>query len=259
MNVLEVVNLKYSYDTEKTVLNNISFTLKSGEILVILGPNGTGKSTLLKNICHILIPQEGYIAFNGKKNITTLFTNRKQSIIYGYIPQIQKFIPNIKAKEYAVLGRSASIGLFSQPNIGDYNLVKEIFESLKITYLYDKNYEKLSGGEQQLVRLAKVLCQQPSILLLDESTSQLDYGNQIRFLKIVKQLAEMGYIIILTTHDPNHALYLECYVGILNFTGGFKVDMASNLLNGELLTELYKTPVNVEYNHTLQRLVCNAI
>ena len=258
MDVLNVVNLKYFYNPEKIILNNISFSIKSGDILVILGPNGAGKSTLLKNLCHILVPREGFVSFNEKKN-SFLFKKRSQLTIYGYIPQLQSFIPNIEAKEYAVLGRSAHIKLFQQPTETDYDLVKNIFKKLDIINLYNQNYATLSGGEQQQVLLAKILCQLPSVLLMDEPASQLDYGSQIRFLKIVKRLSQMGYIIILTSHNPNHALYLDCYAGIIDSLGNFKIGEARKLLDSRLLSELYKTPVSVEYNNTLHRLVCNAI
>ena len=218
--------------------------MTSGEILLLLGANGSGKSTLLKCINNIISPSEGYVLFNGVKN-NILQRKGRLATIYGYLSQNQTHAPDIPTEEYAVTGRSQYIRLWQKPSKEDYDIIFAKFEELKISHLLAKSYARISGGEQQLVQIARVLCQEPSVILFDEPTSQLDFGNQYRILDVIKSLQSKGYIIIVTTHNPHHATYLDCGVGLIS---------DGNLQNGSIeeltskrLSDMYKIPISVNF------------
>lgn len=211
-NSLRVESLSHSYSGIQ-VFRDISFELHSGDALVILGPNGTGKSTLLKCLCNILEPEEGRVSFNDEDN-NTLRRKRRLTRTYGYLSQSQSSVPDIPAFEYTVTGRAPYVNTWGMPKKKDYEFVMSCFKSLEIEHLYYRSYADISGGEQQQIQIARILCQEPRVILFDEPCSQLDLKNQQKILGTIKMLQSRGYIVIFSTHNPAHALFSEsCQVG----------------------------------------------
>ena len=210
--LLEVKNISFSYEGEE-IFNDISFSIGNGDVLCILGPNGTGKTTLIKCLNGLHDTDSGEILINGE-NMKKL-SYREISKHIGYIPQ--SHIPSFpfKVLDVVVMGRAPYLNLTESPKEKDIEIAMNALKTLGIEHLKDKEYTNLSGGERQLVFLARILCQQPDILILDEPTSHLDFGNQIKLLEIIDNLANSGLSIIMSSHFPDHAFLSSTKVAIL--------------------------------------------
>lgn len=209
-----VKNLSFAYGSKK-IFEDISFSLEAGEALCLLGPNGAGKSTLIKCLAGIFTPVGGDIFIDGT-NIKAL---RRREIAHrvAYIPQSAGPIFPFPVRDLAAMGRTPHKTFFDQPNWRDYEMVHEAFASLGIGHLEDKNCTELSGGERQMARFAAAMVQEPELLLLDEPTSYLDFGNQIKVLKTVKKLAAKKNIsVIMATHAPEQAFLVGTLAAMLN-------------------------------------------
>ena len=184
--ILEVNNISFSYE-DNLIFENISFSIKKGDVLCILGPNGTGKTTLIKCLNGLHDTDSGEILVNGENIKTLSFSQISKHI--GYIPQ--SHIPSFPFTVFDVvlMGRAPYLNLAQSPKAEDEKIAVKSLKTLGIYDLKDKEYTNLSGGERQLVFLARVLTQQPDILILDEPTSHLDFGNQIKLLEIIDRLA----------------------------------------------------------------------
>lgn len=210
--LFEVNNISFDYDGEE-IFSNISFSIDKGDVLCILGPNGTGKTTLIKCLNGLHDINSGEILINGQ-NIKKLSFKQISKHI-GYIPQAH--IPSFPFKVFDVvlMGRAPYLNLTDSPKEEDKKIALDALKTLGIDDLKDKEYTNLSGGERQLVFLARVLCQKPDILILDEPTSHLDFGNQIKLLEIIDNLAKSGLSIIMSSHFPDHAFLSSTKVAIM--------------------------------------------
>jgi iron complex transport system ATP-binding protein len=212
--ILEIKHADFSYNGKENIFENINISIEEGNILCILGPNGTGKSTLIKCINGLLHLKDGKILLN---NINIKSMNKADlAKIIGYIPQTHQSTFAFSVFDVVVLGRAPHLSLTEIPGENDFKIAQEAMESLGISHLRDKPYTRISGGERQLVLMARVLTQQPKILLLDEPTSHLDFGNQIRTLEVINQLAKNGLSVIMTSHFPDHTFISSNQVAILN-------------------------------------------
>ena len=144
--------------------------------------------------------------------------------------------------------RQPYIGAFTTPSAEDYRIADEALERMGITHLRDKPYTEISGGERQQVTIARVIAQQPQLILLDEPTAHLDYGNQHRVVQMIRKLAAEGYAVIMTTHNPEHAIILNGKVAILNREGVLSVGQAAETLNAETLSKLYRLSIKTIYD-----------
>lgn len=211
-NLFEVKNISFSYNDEE-IFSDISFSIKRGDVLCVLGPNGTGKTTLIKCLNGLHEIDSGEIFIHGE-NIKKL-SFREISKNIGYIPQ--SHVPSFPFKVFDVvlMGRAPYLNLTDSPNEDDVKIAIDALKTLGIYDLKDKEYTNLSGGERQLVFLARVLCQKPDVLILDEPTSHLDFGNQIKLLEIIDNLAKSGLAIIMSSHFPDHAFLSSTKVAIM--------------------------------------------
>lgn len=210
--LFEVKNISFDYDGEE-IFSDISFSIGKGDVLCILGPNGTGKTTLIKCLNGLHEVNSGEILVNGKNIKKLSFKEISKHI--GYIPQ--SHVPSFPFKVFDVvlMGRAPYLNLTDSPKEEDIKIAEESLKTLGIEYLKDKEYTNLSGGERQLVFLARVLCQKPDLLILDEPTSHLDFGNQIKLLEIIDNLAKTGLSIIMSSHFPDHAFLSSTKVAIM--------------------------------------------
>ncbi|MFC1910650.1 ABC transporter ATP-binding protein [Chloroflexota bacterium] len=222
--------------TDNCGFNNISFSMDSGEFMCILGPNGCGKTTLLKCINRLIKLDTGCIEINNR-NVDELGHSAIARVI-GYVPQLHQPAFAFSVLEVVLMGRAPHLGPISSPRQTDVQIAEDAIASLGISHLKDKPYTQISGGERQMVVFARVLAQKPSLILLDEPTSHLDFGNQIRLLKIVEKLSNTGIPIIMTSHFPDHAFMVSNKVALMK--------------NGELID--YGTPENVITENNLKTM-----
>ncbi len=200
---LNVNGLSFGYG-ERNVLRDISFSVESGEFLSVLGPNGVGKTTLFRCILGILQGYGGDIAIDGED--TRRLSRRAMAEKIAYIPQIHRPAFGYSVQDTVLMGTTHRTSPFSGPRKEDVLLARESMERMGIAHLAERSFTHLSGGEQQLVLVARALVQKSRILVMDEPTSALDYGNQFRVLERVRDLTWEGYAVLLSTHNPQHAL-----------------------------------------------------
>jgi iron complex transport system ATP-binding protein len=196
--IVSLSNLHFSYDPDLAyVICDLSLEIPTGSIAAILGPNGAGKSTLLHILLGMLTPQGGQVILDGN-NISS-YSRREMSRLVGIVPQIEHIPFEFSVMEYVLLGRAPYLGVLQMPSDEDYQKVTDILQMLNLTPLAHRIVLDLSGGERQMVLLARALAQQPRILLLDEPTSHLDLSNKGHILQILRNLAEQGVTVIFTT------------------------------------------------------------
>jgi len=157
---------------------------------------------------------------------------------------------------YVVTGCAPRLGTFEKPKKEHYEIARQALEQMNIAHLAGKYYTQISGGERQLVSIARALAQRPKVILMDEPTAHLDYGNQIKVLKIIKKLAAEGYAAVITTHNPDHALLLGGEVAALNFNGQFTFGSSKTVIREDFLKSLYGVDLRLHHIPSIGRNVC---
>ena len=254
--ILEVENLAYHYHNSSAIFHDISFGLEQGEVLSILGTNGAGKSTLLNCLGNLYTPSAGEIRLDGKPMNRLPLT--QVSRLIGYVPQIHYPVYAYSVRNFVVMGRTPYISTFSKPRKEDYEKADQALHKLQISHLAEKAYTEISGGERQQVTIARVLAQNPKVILLDEPTAHLDYGNQIRTVQLIRELADEGYAVIMTTHNPDHVLMLGGKVGVLDRDGRMEFGDAETILTEQRLSQLYQVKLRLVQVEGLDRNACVA-
>lgn len=235
---LTVKDLTYHYaKTAAPVLQGISFTAESGDFLSVLGANGAGKSTLFRCLLGGLTDYTGAIELDGR-DVRTL-SRRETAEHIAYIPQIHRPTFGYSVLDTTLMGLTRQLSPFRSPTPEMEKQAMDALEQMGVAQLAERNFATLSGGEQQLVLIARALCQQSDILVMDEPTSSLDYGNQLRVLERVRQLARQGYTVLLSTHDPQHALRFSQKVLALSGGQVAAEGDTAEVLTPELLRRLY--------------------
>lgn len=244
--ILQAHNLSIGYEHKK-IGQHISFTLYAGQILCLLGPNGSGKSTLFKSTLGLLPLLGGEVTI-GRTPLEKC--SRKQiAQTIAYVPQAVEGMFAFRVLDVVMMGRSAHLGLFSAPNAIDHDIALQSLAQLGIEHLSERSYIQISGGEQQLVLLARALTQQPQALILDEPTASLDFGNQIRVLDQIHALRNQGLAIFLCTHQPEHASRVGDEVLLLKKGQVVAAGKTATTLTTEALAQLYDLPLAVVRQH----------
>ena len=235
--ILTVQGLSYAYGKAAPVLRDVSFTAQNGDFLSVLGANGAGKSTLFRCLLGGLEDYTGTILLDGR-DVRTM-TRRQLAAHIAYIPQIHRPTFGYSVLDVTLMGLTRYLSPFRSPSKELDARALSALERMGVAHLSTRNFATLSGGEQQLVLIARALCQQSDILIMDEPTSSLDYGNQLRVLQQVRTLSEQGYTVLLSTHDPQHALRFSHRV--LALSGGVVAAEGDTcaVLTPDLIQRLY--------------------
>ena len=226
--ILDIKNLTFAYE-KKIILDNVSFSLNEGEVGVLVGLNGAGKTTILKNIANIVKTKQGEIILDGK-NKNDYKPNEYASKI-AYVPQIINY-ESATVIDTILIGR---IPMFYTPSKEDYEKVYEVIEQLHIEHLAMENVQKLSGGEKQKIAIARALAGEAKLMLFDEPTANLDLKGQYETMSLIRSLKEKGVSILISMHDINHALDVGDNFIVLKdkkvFCSGNEEIMTENLLH----------------------------
>lgn len=237
----------------KPVAGPLSLSLASGSMVCLCGPNGGGKSTLLKTIAGFLPPLEGTVSINGinmqqatPRTLTTLI-----SVVLTHRPQLHA----TTARELVALGRAPYTGFFGRLSNSDEQMVEQAMQFTGTQQLAQRNIDTLSDGERQKLMIAKALCQDTQVILLDEPTAFLDYPSKVEIMQTLKQLAECrNKIIILSTHDLDIAFSLAPSVWLIDKEHGFTVGTLEELGTNGVLTR-YFTNKNLRFDTDTKRFV----
>lgn len=241
--LMEIKSCSFAYEDKENIFEDINFSVSSGDIFCILGANGTGKTTLIKCLTGLMSPHSGEILIDGRD--MNSFSRADMAKKIGYIPQIHNSTFPFKVLDVVLMGRSPHLDMFESPSEKDYEIALKSLKSLNIEYMKDKPYTEISGGEQQLVFIARVLAQEPSILILDEPTSHLDFGNQIRTLNIIKQLANKGLSVIMSSHFPDHAFISANKVALMDGKSFLAMGKPEDVITTENMKQIYGIDVKV--------------
>jgi iron complex transport system ATP-binding protein len=226
----------------RVVGRDVSFSLAAGQVLCLLGPNGSGKTTLFRTLLRLLEPHEGAVLVDSAS--IAKWPRRQMARVFGYVPQAQLGTFPFTARDVVLMGRTAHVGLFASPTTHDRRQADAALEALGIAHLADRPYPEMSGGERQLALVARALAQEPTILIMDEPTASLDFGNQVRVLAHVQALARRGIAVVLSTHDPDQPFLCADLVALLHEGRLAQLGPAPEVITSATLRATYG--VNVE-------------
>jgi len=240
--MLEVRSLEAGF-ASRAVLRQVTFSAAPGEVLGVLGPNGSGKTTLFRTLLGLLPPRGGEVLLEG---IPLARRSRSEiARLAGYVPQGHAAYFPFSVHEFVLLGRSAHHGTFAAPARRDRDLAQAALERLGVGSLAGRAITEVSSGERQLALIARALAQEPRILVMDEPTASLDFGNQIRVLEAVRALAGSGLSVLFSTHDPDHAFLAAKRVLMLGEGGLVAQGAPGEVIRPDTLERLYGVTVQV--------------
>jgi iron complex transport system ATP-binding protein len=241
--IFEMHGGAFSYNGKERIFGDVNLSIEEGDVLCILGPNGTGKSTLIKCMNGLLKLNSGDIILDGQN----IYSMKKTDLakIIGYIPQSHNSTFAFSVFDVVLMGRAPHLSLTSVPGENDHEIAEKALKSLGISHLRDKAYTEISGGERQMALIARVLAQQPKILLLDEPTSHLDFGNQIRTLEVIKMLSKSGLSVIMTSHFPDHTFLSSNKVAIMNRGTITEIGTPENVVTEDNMRQAYGIDVKI--------------
>lgn len=226
---------------DRTVGRGLDVALSTGEVLALLGPNGGGKTTLLKTLLGLLKPKAGEVRL-GDKPLDN-YSIRERARVAAYVPQVHISTFAFTVETVVLMGRTAHGSLFTRPSGQDRAVAHAALERFGIAALASRPYTMISGGERQLVLLARALAQEPQFIVLDEPTASLDFGNQGKVMREIRALAKSGHGVLFTTHDPNHALRAADRAYLLREGTRIADGPVATVLNREQLEALYRATV----------------
>lgn len=236
----------------RAVVHNIDFSFRREKIICLLGANGCGKTTLLKTILGTLPALKGNIALSGKS--LAQWTRTTLARFIGYVPQAHSGVFPFSVEEVVLMGRTARMNWYATPRAYDRKMAHACLQILGIAHLCQRNYMQLSGGERQLVLLARALAQEPQFLVMDEPTASLDFGNQIRVLAQIRNLKGKGMTILMTTHQPEHAYRVADEIMLIHGGKVMGAGLPGDMLTVEKLSVTYGVSDTAMRDHLSLRM-----
>jgi iron complex transport system ATP-binding protein len=240
--VIEVREATFRY-AERTIISSLSLDVVRGEVLTILGANGCGKSTLLRCLGGALNLNSGTIRIDGRDLRDFGAAARARKV--GFLFQEHRPTFPFTVFEVILMGRAPHLHQFSGPAEQDQAFAREILQEIGLMHVKDRPYTELSGGERQLVLLGRALAQQPDVILLDEPTAHLDLANQVRCLKLIRELSDRGMSVVMSSHDPSQAFLFPGRALLMGQNGSAAVGSATDIVDRNSLSAIYGVDVDV--------------
>lgn len=242
--LLRAEGLRFAYDGDhRKVIDGVDLCLGAGEVLSILGPNGAGKTTLLHVLLGILRPQAGHIWLEGRP--LQACTRREISRVMGLVPQFEHVAFEYSVEEYVLLGRAPHLGMLDLPSEADRQAAASALDRLGLGSLRPRSMSELSGGERQMVVLARALAQEARLLMMDEPLAHLDLSNRGRLLGVIRRLSQDGVAVVFTTHEPEMVLGVAHRALLMRAGRVVASGRAESVLTSEALSETYGVAVRV--------------
>ena len=240
---LDLVGVACGYGRH-TILHDINFSLETGENLCLLGPNGVGKTTLFRTILGLMPPHAGTISVDGIDLCG--HSRRSRAQVMAYVPQAHTPPFPFRAMDVVLTGRTPHTGAFRAPSRSDRRLAEESLADLGAEDLAERTYTELSGGERQLVLIARALAQKPKVLVMDEPSTSLDFGNQARLLDLIARLVkDRGLAVLMSSHFPNQAFACASKVALIKDGRLLATGSPVSTMTEENLQATYGVPVRI--------------
>jgi iron complex transport system ATP-binding protein len=239
--IVEVRDLHFSY-RDHSVLKGVDFALYPGDVVSLLGANGCGKSTLIRLILKLL-HGKGDIWINGVA--IQKYTHKDIAKEIAYIPQYHSVPFNYTVMEMVLMGRITKLGFFASPSAADKEAAFAALQKIGMEHLEKRPFGQLSGGQKQMVLLARAIAQEVGTFIMDEPVTGLDYGNQIRLLGLIDKLSAQGYTFLKTTHYPDHALLVSNRVVVMNEGKVILDGNAEEVVTSRTIKELYDIDADI--------------
>jgi iron complex transport system ATP-binding protein len=239
---LEARHLDFGYGARQ-VGHDVSLSVEAGEVLCLLGPNGSGKTTLFKTLLGLLPSQGGEVLIDE----VALRERARNEVarLVSYVPQAHAAFFPFTVEEVVLMGRTAHLAIFSSPSRRDREIAHAAIERMRLAHLADSIYTRISGGERQLALIARALAQDARIIVMDEPTANLDFGNQVRVMEHIQALARTGMGVLLSTHDPDQAFVCADRVAMLYEGKLARTGTPAQAITAESLRQLYGVDVEV--------------
>lgn len=239
---IEIAHANLGYG-KRVILHDVSLTAETGQTICLLGKNGAGKTTLFKSLLGILPVIAGKVRLDGS-DISKLGRVEFARLV-AYVPQARMLPFPFSVREVVLFGRTPHLSPFSVPGKEDKRIVEECLEMLHIAHLGNRTFTRLSGGEQQMVIIARALAQQPAFIIMDEPTSSLDFGNQTQVISKVNELKNQSLGIIMATHSPDQVFMCDADVAIVHHGKLWKQGYCNEVITEEVLREVYSVDVTI--------------
>jgi iron complex transport system ATP-binding protein len=251
--ILSAVDLVFGYGGAP-IGRDLTLSVDQGEVLCLLGPNGCGKTTLFKTLLGLIPSQGGRLELDGRP--VSAFSRPEFARRVGYVPQASAGYFPFEVTDVVLMGRASRIGAFSLPSAADHAVARAALDTLGIGHLGPRSFSAISGGERQMVLIARALAQEPALIVMDEPTASLDFGNQARVLERIGALAASGLTIVLSTHDPGHAFACADKVALMKAGTIVATGSPEAVLTPRALGDLYGVEVTVAWLEDAGRYTC---
>ena len=253
-NVIQAVNLQFSYKADKPLLKDLNLKVKQGGFLGLIGPNGSGKTTILKLLSGFIKPFSGEVLLNNQK--LSSMDSRMRAHFLAVVPQLITTPMPYTVRQIVEMGRTSRLPLFAPLGHEDYESVENAVKDMDLQNLQYCRFNELSGGERQRTIIAAALAQEPELLLLDEPTAALDLGHKIKLMRILKKLQARGIAIMVISHDIE---LMARYCDSLTLLCEGKVlasGTAAEVIQPDLIKQAYDCDIELkEYSNNIPHII----